>query len=120
LNGHLLVLVDDRLTDFSSSKNETHSCLYFTYAYSTRNIRIIEYTPIPGDINYDGRVDLYDIVVVATAYGARPGDPGWNPDADVAPPWGTINLYDAVTILYHYGKTWTTNNADVCRTTQKC
>jgi len=106
LNGHLLVLVDDRLTDFSSSKNETHSCLYFTYAYSTRNIRIAEYTPIPGDINYDGRVDLYDIVVVATAYGARPDDSDWNPDADVAPPWGKVDLYDAVTILYHYGKTY--------------
>jgi len=106
LYGHLLVSVDDRLTDFSLSENETHSCLYFTYTYSTRNIRIVEYAPIPGDINYDGRVDLYDIVVVATAYGARPGDAEWNPDADIAPPWGKIDLYDAVTILYHYGKTY--------------
>jgi len=106
LDGHLLVLVADRLTDFSLSENETHSCLYFTYMYSTRKIRIAEYTPIPGDINYDGRVDLYDIVVVATAYGARPDDPNWNPDADVAPPWGKIDVYDAVTILYYYGKTY--------------
>jgi len=106
LRGHLLVLVDDGLTGFSLSENETHRCVYFAYTYSTRNIRIMEYTPIPGDINCDGRVDLYDIVVVATAYGARLGDENWNPDADVAPPWGIINLYDAVTILYHYGKTY--------------
>lgn len=64
--------------------------------------------PIPplliGDINYDGKVDLYDVVLVGKAYGSTPEDPNWNPLADLAPPYGIINLYDAVTIAYHYGE----------------
>jgi len=106
LDGDLVVLVDTVTTDFTLAENETHSCVYFTYTYNTRKIRIMQYTPIPGDINYDGIVDLYDIVTVATAYGARLGDTNWNPNADIAPPWGIINLYDAVTIVYHYGETY--------------
>lgn len=104
LDGHLLVLVDRGLTDFTLTENETHNCVYFAYTFSTRKITIVEYTPIIGDLNYDGRVDLFDVVMVATAYGSREGDPDWNPDADIAPPWGGIDLYDAVTILYHYGE----------------
>jgi len=59
---------------------------------------------ILGDINGDGAVDLYDAVLLCTAYGSREGDPKWNPEADLAPEWGIINLYDAVTLLYRYGQ----------------
>jgi len=57
-----------------------------------------------GDINGDGKVDLYDATALSTIYGRREGDPDWNPEADLAPEWGIINLYDAVTLLVTYGK----------------
>jgi hypothetical protein len=58
-----------------------------------------------GDVDGDGDVDIYDIALASAAYGSRPGDPNWNPEADVAPEWGVINIYDMVTISSYYGQT---------------
>ncbi len=52
----------------------------------------------------DGKVNLYDAVVVTTAYGSSLGDSNWNPDADLAAPWGKIDIYDVVVVLSHYGE----------------
>jgi len=64
--------------------------------------------PIPplliGDVNYDGVVDLYDIVLMALIYSCEEGDPEWNQFADLAPPWGKIDIYDLVMCLAHYGE----------------
>jgi parallel beta-helix repeat protein len=60
---------------------------------------------IPGDINGDFKVDLQDLVSLANAYGSKPGDINWNPNADIAPP-GIVGLSDLVTLALHYG--WTT------------
>jgi hypothetical protein len=57
-----------------------------------------------GDIDCDGDVDLNDAVVMLTSYGCREGEPTWNANADVAPPYGIINIYDFVTFVYHYGE----------------
>jgi len=38
---------------------------------------------IPGDVNADCIVDIFDLVIVAGAYGSTPGDPNWNSDADL-------------------------------------
>jgi hypothetical protein len=57
-----------------------------------------------GDVNGDGVIDIYDITAAAAAYWTREGDPGWNPEADVAPEWGIIDIYDLVTIAAHYGQ----------------
>lgn len=59
---------------------------------------------ILGDVNGDGTVDIFDIVIAASAYGAYEGDPDWNSEADVAPLYGLINIYDMVTIASNYGK----------------
>jgi hypothetical protein len=57
-----------------------------------------------GDVNGDGAVDLYDAVILLAAYGAVEGDPNWNPECDLCPEWGIINLYDAVMLNYKYGQ----------------
>ncbi len=58
-----------------------------------------------GDINGDDIIDIYDVVAVASIYGSREGDPDWNPEADLAPEWGVINIYDLVTLTSRYGQT---------------
>jgi len=60
----------------------------------------------PCDLNGDGKVDIYDVVLASVAYGSRPGDPNWNSYADLAPPQGIINIYDIVTIAVNCGKTY--------------
>jgi hypothetical protein len=60
--------------------------------------------PLLGDINADGEVGLADLVMLAHAYGSRPGDLNWNPYADIAAPWNVISLSDLVTVALHYGQ----------------
>lgn len=59
---------------------------------------------IPGDVNHDGTVNILDIVAIASIYGCKEGDPNFNPEADLAPPYGVINMLDLVTCAYHYGQ----------------
>jgi hypothetical protein len=58
---------------------------------------------IPGDINGDFKVGLPDLVILAQAYGSKPGDPNWNPNADITGS-GTVGLQDLVTLAQHYGQ----------------
>lgn len=55
-----------------------------------------------ADLNADGIIDIYDLVLVCRAYGARPWDVHWDPRADIAEPWGLINIYDVVTVAARY------------------
>jgi parallel beta-helix repeat protein len=59
-----------------------------------------------GDINRDGKVTLTDLVLLAMAYGSRPGDLKWNPNADINNN-GTVDLPDLVLLAKCYGKTYT-------------
>ena len=58
-----------------------------------------------GDPNGDDIINIYDIVLAAAAYNSRPGDPNWNPEADIAQPYQHINIFDIVTISSKYGQT---------------
>jgi len=62
------------------------------------------WTHLVGDLNCDGKVGLDDPVLLANAYGSKPGDSNWNPMADIAPPYGIIGLTDLVTLAMHYGQ----------------
>ncbi|MEM3579644.1 MAG: CARDB domain-containing protein [Candidatus Bathyarchaeia archaeon] len=57
-----------------------------------------------GDVNGDGVIDILDIVAITISYSTHEGDPNWNPDADIAPPWGFINILDLVTCSSKYGQ----------------
>jgi hypothetical protein len=58
---------------------------------------------IPGDINGDLKVSLADLVLLANAYGSKPGDIKWNPNADLNDD-GKISLQDLVIMANHYGQ----------------
>jgi len=55
------------------------------------------------DVNHDYKVNIFDIVATATAYGSTPSDSNWNPDCDVAEPYGVIDIFDIVVIASDYG-----------------
>jgi len=58
-----------------------------------------------SDVNSDGTVNIQDVVIIATAYGSHLGGPQWNPWADIAEPYGKIDLIDLVTCVGHFGET---------------
>jgi hypothetical protein len=56
-----------------------------------------------GDVNAPfGVVNILDIVIVAIAFGAKVGDPNWNPNADIGND-GRVNILDVVVIALHFG-----------------
>ncbi|MBS7621639.1 right-handed parallel beta-helix repeat-containing protein, partial [Candidatus Bathyarchaeota archaeon] len=59
---------------------------------------------IPGDIDGDKDVDIYDVVVIASAYDAKTGQPRYVPNADIDGN-GHINIYDVVIATSRYGYT---------------
>jgi len=50
---------------------------------------------IRGDINGDGYVNIKDAVILGVAFGAKLGDPNWNPQADLNQD-GYVNIKDVV------------------------
>jgi len=59
---------------------------------------------IPGDIDFNGTVDILDAILLANAFDSKPEDPNWNPSADINND-ETIDIYDAITLANHYGET---------------
>jgi len=62
------------------------------------------FAPILGDINGDGTVDIFDIVIIATAFGASPSDPNWDPRADLNGN-SFVDILDAVMLAVNFGMT---------------
>jgi parallel beta-helix repeat protein len=78
---------------------------YTVSAYSHDNYPLMSpWVHIVCDLNDDGKVSLADLILLAQAYGSKPGNPNWNPFADIAPPYGIISLTDLVTMAMHYGQ----------------
>ena len=58
---------------------------------------------IPGDVDADFDVDLYDAVNLLVHYGAKAGQPEYDPNCDIDGD-GDIDLFDAIILLAHYGQ----------------
>jgi hypothetical protein len=60
---------------------------------------------MPPDLDGDGTISLYDIVLLTSGYGSKAGDLGYTPLADFNQD-GTINIYDVVISTRIYGATY--------------
>jgi len=59
---------------------------------------------IPGDINGDNIVDIFDVVRVALAFGAVSTDPNWDSNANINSD-GIVDIFDLVVVALHFGET---------------
>jgi tetratricopeptide (TPR) repeat protein len=59
---------------------------------------------IVGDINADGKVNIVDLTTAARAFGSKPGEDRFEPNADVNED-GIINIIDIATVARDFGKT---------------
>jgi parallel beta-helix repeat protein len=66
------------------------------------------YSPMIGDCNDDGAVDLKDLYLVAMAFGSYVGSSNWNPQADLNND-GTVNIIDYFIVCVNMGKTYIPN-----------
>jgi peptide/nickel transport system substrate-binding protein len=60
------------------------------------------YKSPPGDIDASGEVDIFDAILLSTAFGSESGMPNWNPDADLVPE-GVIDIFDAIVLSSNFG-----------------
>ena len=63
------------------------------------------FVTIPGDVDGDRDVDIFDIVRMTAAYGASIGNPEYEPNSDVDDD-KVINIFDVVRAAMHYGQSW--------------
>lgn len=70
-------------------------------ALKDSEIRAIIVAPLPGDINGDGKVNLFDFACISTQWGT---DGSFGPTADIFPAWGDylVNLDDFVFLADHF------------------
>jgi peptide/nickel transport system substrate-binding protein len=68
-----------------------------TLSGGTIQVRIL------GDINGDGKVDIYDAIQFAKYFGLHQGDRGWNPDADLNHD-GKVDIFDIIMVARNFGK----------------
>lgn len=75
---------------------------------------VYRWTPGPSPRTGFFTVDIFDLVMVAQAFGTQAiigVDPGWFPGADLAPRWrpvqaGEIDIFDLVTLVATFGTRW--------------
>ncbi len=58
---------------------------------------------IPGDVNGDKLVDIYDLSITGKAYASVIGEPRYNPEADITEE-GLVDMRDLAVVGKNYGK----------------
>jgi len=81
---------------------------YVIDAYNVDRYPLINpWTPLLGDINDDGIVDIFDAILLANAFNSAIGMPTWNPEADLNND-DFIDIFDAIILSLNFGRweTW--------------
>jgi hypothetical protein len=109
MNGALAILTNGSATYFSQSKDSLNRYPGFSYGQSTLTVSIL--TTIPGDLNGDRKIDMRDLAIVAKAFGSSPGNPRWNPLADITGsialvPDGKVDMRDISFVAKQFGQSY--------------
>lgn len=74
LDGQFVVMVNGTEVDFIITANSTFSSVYVAFEQGSHIIEILgKAGNIVGDLNGDGKVNIYDVVKVTATYGAEEG-----------------------------------------------
>ena len=75
--------------------------------YGSSSYDVVDvYSPlVQGDVDGDFRVNIYDAFLLDAAWGTVPGDPAFNPDADLNND-GAVNSQDAFLLNRDWGQDW--------------
>jgi len=65
--------------------------------------KAIDRPPLPGDVDGDGDVDVWDAMGLAYGFGSQPGDPNWDARCDFNGN-GIVDIFDAITLVNHFGE----------------
>jgi len=77
---------------------------FFDYTGNTNGTEIEIFHVITIDFDGNGLVNIMDLYVIAKAFGSKPGDPNWNPIADLNDD-KEINISDLYNVATNFGKT---------------
>lgn len=58
------------------------------------------------DFDHGDFITIFDVVYFAARYQTTPSSPNWDPACDVALPLFTVDIFDIVAIVDHYGEEW--------------
>lgn len=72
-------------------------------AFNTTDGSFTNMKIIPGDVNGDGIIDIYDAIAAAQAFGSNPASPNWNPAADLNGD-GQVDIFDIIIIGMNFGQ----------------
>jgi len=104
LNGTFAVLINNKATIYSTSEDKFDKHICFTYNQGQLYIKIL--TTLPEDLNGDRKVDAKDIAIVGKAFGSYPGNPRWNPIADLDKNL-KVDAKDIAAVCKAFGKFYT-------------
>jgi parallel beta-helix repeat protein len=85
-NNTVSARLDTVTGETETSDNTLNSCLLVT---------------IPGDVNGDRTVDIFDAITLAAAFNSQPTSPNWNINVDINSD-NIVDLYDAIILANHF------------------
>jgi nitrous oxidase accessory protein NosD len=88
----------------SISTNGTHYSIYFAFTFNSTYELTVAFH-FKGDTDWDGDVDIFDIVYMASAYGVSQPDPRYDPNCDFDVD-GDVDIFDIVAAVGNYGESW--------------
>jgi len=72
------------------------------YQYNPTPVKNLTFKIKVPDLNNDGTVDIYDLIIVSSNFGRSEGNLGWNPTADVNGD-KTVDIYDIILVAACFG-----------------